>query len=60
MEALLLLIPLSIVLLGVAVFFFFRMSDSGQFDDTTGPAWHVVLDDDTSASTRKSTKSPAK
>ena len=46
MEALYLLIPLSLVLVGVAVWVFFRMSDSGQFDDLEGPAHSILMDDD--------------
>ncbi len=46
MEALMLLIPLSVLAVLGAVLFFFCMSNSGQFDDDQGPAWSVVLDDD--------------
>jgi cbb3-type cytochrome oxidase maturation protein len=46
MEALYLLIPLSVVLVGVAVWVFFRMSDSGQFDDMDGPAHSILMDED--------------
>lgn len=46
MEALYLLIPLSLVLVAIAIWAFFRMSDSGQFDDMDGPAHSVLMDDD--------------
>ncbi len=46
MEALYLLIPLSVVLVGLAVWIFFRMQDSGQFDDMDSPAHAILLDDD--------------
>lgn len=46
MEALYLLIPLSIVIVFVAIWVFFSMSDSGQFDDMVGPALRVLQDDD--------------
>lgn len=46
MEALYLLIPLSLVIVAIAVWLFFRMSDSGQFDDTVGPAHSILMDDD--------------
>ena len=46
MEALFLLIPLSLLGVGAAVWFFLRMNASGQFDDTEGPAWRVLMDDD--------------
>ena len=46
MEALFLLVPLSLLAVGVAVWLFFRMNASGQFDDPEGPAWSVLMDDD--------------
>ena len=49
MEALFLLIPLSIVIVFVAIWLFFAMSDSGQFDDMVGPALRILHDDDTLA-----------
>jgi len=45
-EALYLLIPLSVAIVGVAVWIFLRMQDSGQFDDLEGPARSILLDDD--------------
>lgn len=46
MEALYLLIPLSVVAVFAAAWIFLRMSDSGQFEDMDGPAWSVLHDDD--------------
>lgn len=46
MEALYLLIPLSILIVFVAIWIFFRASDSGQFDDLKGPAERLLQDDD--------------
>jgi cbb3-type cytochrome oxidase maturation protein len=46
MEALYLLIPLSLVLVGLAIWVFFSMSESGQFDDMEGPAHSILMDDD--------------
>ncbi len=46
MESLFILIPLSVLAIGVAIWIFFRMSDSGQFDDMDSPAHGVLLDDD--------------
>lgn len=46
METLYLLIPLSIGIVALAVWLFFRMSDSGQFDDMEGPAHSILMDDD--------------
>lgn len=46
MEALYLLVPLSLVIVALAAWIFLRMSDSGQFDDMEGPAHSILLDDD--------------
>ena len=46
MEALYLLIPLSVLLVGVAIWVFFMASDSGQFDDLEGPGMRILNDDD--------------
>lgn len=48
MEALFLLIPLSVGIVFIAIWVFFKMSDSGQFDDMVGPAWRILQDDDES------------
>ena len=48
MSILYLLIPLGLVLLGLAVAAFFWAVGSGQFDDLESPAWSVVMDDDES------------
>lgn len=49
MEALYLLVPLSIVIVFLAVWVFFQASDSGQFDDLVGPGLRILHDDDTAA-----------
>lgn len=46
MEILLLLIPLSLVLVGVIAVIMLWAARSGQFDDLEGPAHSVILDDD--------------
>lgn len=46
MESLYLLIPLSVIGVGVAIWFFLKMNSSGQFDDDQGPAFSVLMDDD--------------
>ncbi len=46
MEALYLLIPLGVMLVFVAIWVFFMMSNAGQFDDMVGPAWRILQDDD--------------
>jgi len=51
MESLYILIPLSLVAVVVAVFLFFKMNASGQFDDDQGPAMSILLDDDRPADT---------
>lgn len=58
MEALYLLIPLSIVIVFIAIWVFFRASDSGQFDDLVGPAMRILQDDDR-PQTSESTDKPA-
>lgn len=50
MEALYLLIPLSLVLVALAIWIFFGAADSGQFDDLEGPALRVLRDDDSAGS----------
>jgi cbb3-type cytochrome oxidase maturation protein len=46
MESLYLLIPLSIVIVFIAIWIFFIASDGGQFDDMVGPALRILQDDD--------------
>jgi len=46
MEALYLLIPLSILIVFLAIWVFFKASDSGQFDDMVGPGLRLLQDDD--------------
>jgi cbb3-type cytochrome oxidase maturation protein len=46
MEALYLLIPISILIVFIALWVFFAASDGGQFDDLVGPGLRVLQDDD--------------
>jgi cbb3-type cytochrome oxidase maturation protein len=46
MNILFLLIPLGLILLGIAVAAFFWAVRAGQFDDLDSPAMSVVMDDD--------------
>lgn len=46
MDILFLLIPLGLVLLGVAIWGFLWAVRSGQFDDLEGPAYRILMDDD--------------
>lgn len=48
MEALYLLIPLSVFMVALAGWIFFGAADSGQFDDLEGPALRILCDDDAS------------
>lgn len=47
MEILYLLIPLALILLVVIAGFFFWSVKSGQMDDLEGPAYRILMDDDT-------------
>ncbi|WP_188565416.1 cbb3-type cytochrome oxidase assembly protein CcoS [Undibacterium terreum] len=49
MESLYLLIPISVLIVFVAIWIFLAMSDSGQFDDMLGPALNIIQDDDRAA-----------
>lgn len=46
MSILYLLIPLSLILLALAVWAFFWAVDNKQFDDLEGPAYSILFDDD--------------
>jgi cbb3-type cytochrome oxidase maturation protein len=46
-DILLLLIPLSLVIVGVIAWIMLWAAKSGQFDDLEGPAHSVLMDDDT-------------
>lgn len=46
MEALYLLVPLSVILVALAVWIFFGAAESGQFEDLEGPGMRILLDDD--------------
>ncbi|HJW47373.1 MAG TPA: cbb3-type cytochrome oxidase assembly protein CcoS [Lysobacter sp.] len=46
MSILLLLVPLSVVLLGIAVWAFVWAVKRGQFDDLDTPALDILVDDD--------------
>ena len=46
MEILYLLIPLSLVLVGIIIWVFLWAVRSGQFDDMEGPAHQILMDDD--------------
>ncbi len=59
MESLYLLIPLSVVVVFIALWIFFRAMDSGQFDDLEGPALRILQDDDRPGSNENAGKDGA-
>jgi len=46
MEIIYLLIPLSLLLVGLIIWIFIWAIRSGQFDDLEGPAHQILMDDD--------------
>ena len=48
MEVIYLLIPLSLLLVGLIIYFLFWAVRSGQFDDMEGAGFQILLDDDES------------
>ncbi|ERJ18242.1 Cytochrome oxidase maturation protein cbb3-type [Salinisphaera shabanensis E1L3A] len=46
MTIVLVLLPLTLLLVGVAVWAFFWAVGDGQFDDMDSPAYRILLDDD--------------
>ena len=46
MEALYLLIPLSVLLVALAVWVFFGAAESGQLEDLEGPGMRILVGDD--------------
>jgi cbb3-type cytochrome oxidase maturation protein len=46
MEALFLLIPLSVAIIAAATWLFLRMADQGQFEDLDSPGHQIIADDD--------------
>lgn len=59
MSMLFLLIPLSLILLGVAIWAFFWAVDSNQFDDLSGPAYSILYDDDVQKGKKKAPEASA-
>jgi cbb3-type cytochrome oxidase maturation protein len=47
MESLYLLIPISLLLIGLLAWIFFWSVKAGQFDDLEGPGEAILMDDDT-------------
>ena len=59
MEALFLLIPLSVALVFAVLWVFFNAADDGQFDDLVGPALRVLQDDDSAPAVNDAEKDPS-
>jgi len=51
MEVLIILVPLSLLFLGLAVWLMFRMINDGQLDESDGAAWRILMDDDSTNET---------
>ncbi|HEX2795451.1 MAG TPA: cbb3-type cytochrome oxidase assembly protein CcoS [Immundisolibacter sp.] len=47
MESLFFLVPVTLLLVSIAVAVFFWAMRSGQFDDLDSPAWRILHDDET-------------
>ena len=52
MESLYLLVPLSVVLVFLTGWFFWRALESGQFDDLDRPSHDILMDNDRSSDER--------
>jgi len=46
MNILFLLIPISLIIMGIAIWVFLWAIRSGQFEDLEGPAYRILMDDD--------------
>lgn len=46
MDIIFLLIPVTLMLVGLAAWAFFWAVGSGQFDELDAPAWDILRDDD--------------
>ena len=58
MKIIFILIPLSLMLLGVAIWGFFWMVRNDQFDDLESPAWRILTDDEAPGPGSKSPDEP--
>ena len=58
MEVLYLLIPLSLLLVGLIIWVFLWAIRSGQFDDLQGPAYRILMDDDDVKEEKTDNKEP--
>lgn len=60
MESLYLLIPLSVMVVFVALWIFFKAADDGQFDDLVGPGMRILQDDDSTVVDEAENMPPSK
>jgi cbb3-type cytochrome oxidase maturation protein len=60
LEILYLLIPLAMIILVIIAAFFFWSVKSGQMDDLEGPAYRILMDDDTIKPDKPSVKKEQK
>lgn len=58
MESLFLLIPISLLLVGLLAWIFYWSVKAGQFDDLEGPGEAILMDDDTPKSKNIGEHSP--
>lgn len=58
MESLFLLIPISLLLIGLLAWIFYWSVKAGQFDDLEGPGEVILMDDDTPKSKNISERTP--
>ena len=58
MEVLYLLIPISLLLVGLIVWIFLWAIRSGQYDDLEGPAHRILMDDDDAPDQQQSDDTP--
>jgi len=58
MEVLYLLIPLSLILLGLVTWALFWAVRSGQFEDLEGPAHRILMDDDSAKAPDSAPQTP--
>ncbi len=56
MDILFVLVPLSLILVALAVIVFLWMSENGQFEDLDGPAHQILMDDDGAVQARRGDK----
>lgn len=59
MDIIYVLVPLSIVLIGIATLVFFWAVRSGQFDDMDSPAHKILFDDDDTSISDKPENQPS-